>query len=159
FKSRSFEIIASLAVIAGACSTLSAEAPAEPIPLPEHPRPDFERPDWLNLNGRWSFRFDKEDAGLKEKWFEAAPAAFPEKITVPSPWGSKLSGRPNGADIGWYARTVRAPEGWKGKRVFLVIGAADWRTKGWLDGQPLGEHQGGYTPFEFELTPKLAPGK
>src|SRR5882672_8937846 len=88
---------------------LSSAAHAQ-IPLPEHPRPDFERPDWLNLNGRWSFRFDKEDAGLKEKWFESAPAAFPEKIVVPFSWGSKLSGLPDGADIGWYARTVRAPE-------------------------------------------------
>ena len=45
---------------------------AEPIPLPEHPRPDFERSAWLNLNGPWQFRFDKDNAGLNEKWFEAA---------------------------------------------------------------------------------------
>ena len=157
---RPLEVAASLALfLIAAAPRLLAGEPAEAIPLPEHPRPDFERRDWLNLNSRWSFRFDKEDSGLKEKWFEGAPAAFPEKITVPFSWGSKLSGLPNGADIGWYARTVRAPDGWKGKRVFLVIGAADWRTGAWLDGQPIGEHQGGYTPFEFELTPKLVPGK
>ncbi|MBC7923273.1 MAG: hypothetical protein H7Z75_19525, partial [Ferruginibacter sp.] len=28
------------------------------IPLPEHPRPDFQRPDWANLNGQWQFEFD-----------------------------------------------------------------------------------------------------
>jgi hypothetical protein len=36
--------------------------------------------------------------------------------------------------------------------VFLVVGACDWLTRGWLDGEALGEHRGGYTPFEFELT-------
>jgi glycosyl hydrolase family 2 len=160
YRSHAFRIAASLALIwIGAVLRLDADPPAEVIPLPEHPRPDFERAEWLNLNGTWSFRFDKDDAGLKEKWFEGAPAAFPEKITVPFSWGSKLSGLPNGADIGWYARTVRAPEKWNGKRVFLVIGAADWRTRAWLDGQPIGEFQGGYTPFEFELTPKLVAGK
>ena len=41
----------------------------ENIPLPEHPRPDFERSAWLNLNGNWSFEFDKNDAGMTEKWF------------------------------------------------------------------------------------------
>jgi hypothetical protein len=33
-----------------------------------------------------------------------------------------------------------------GRRVFLVVGASDWRTSAWLDGQKLGDHQGGYTP-------------
>src|SRR5207244_4748249 len=45
-----------------------------------------------------------------------------------------------------------------GQRVFLVIGAADWRTTAWLDGNKLGTHDGGYVPFEFELTRHLQPG-
>ena len=47
------------------------EAPA--IPLPEHPRPDFERASWVNLNGEWSFRFDPAGAGEGERWFDTAP--------------------------------------------------------------------------------------
>ncbi len=122
------------------------------IPLPEHPRPDLERAEWVNLNGDWSFRFDKDGKGEGERWFESAPAAFPRTIHVPFPWGSKLSGVPDEADVAWYARTIRVPESWKGKRVFLVVGASDWKTSGWLDGQPIGGYQGGYTPFELELT-------
>jgi hypothetical protein len=125
-------------------------APAS-IPLPEHPRPDFERAEWVNLNGQWEFRFDRENTGEAAAW-AVGRSAFPETITVPFSWGSKLSGLENQADIGWYRRAVKVPEAWKGKRVFLVVGACDWITKGWLDGQPLGEHRGGYTPFEFELT-------
>ena len=128
------------------------------IPLPEHPRPDFERAEWVNLNGDWAFRFDKENAGERDRWFEAAPSGFPLTIRVPYPWGSKLSGVADEADVAWYARTIRVPEGWAGKRVFLVVGASDWKTAGWLDGVPIGGHQGGYTPFELELTAAARPG-
>src|SRR5881397_2520144 len=125
------------------------------IPLPEHPRPDFERAEWLNLNGPWSFRFDPQNTGEKEGWFSRKLESFPKTITVPFPWGSKLSGVSSEADIAWYARALRVPPGWRGKRVFLCVGAADWHTTVWLDGQLLGRHRGGYTPFELELTPQV----
>src|SRR5258705_2881376 len=107
-------------------------------PLPEHPRPDFQRPQWLNLNGRWQFWFGQQDSGKRE-------------IVVAFSWGSPLSGVPDSGDIGWYGRDISVPDAWRGQRVFLVFGASDWRTTAWLDGQTLGEHQGGYTPFSFEL--------
>jgi len=134
----------------------SAGAQAD-IPLPEHPRPDFERPAWVNLNGTWEFRFDAGDTGLTQAW-QQGREEFPLRITVPFPWGSALSGVSDEAKIGWYARTIEIPADWKGRRVFLVVGAADWQTTAWLDGQKLGEHQGGYTPFEFALTPHARPG-
>jgi hypothetical protein len=133
-------------------------AGAATIPLPEHPRPDLARAEWMNLNGEWSFRFDEAGAGERERWHETAPAGFPLTIRVPYPWGSKLSGVADEAETGWYARTIGIPEAWKGKRVFLVVGASDWKTDGWLDGVPLGSHQGGYTPFELELTKAMRPG-
>jgi hypothetical protein len=136
----------------------AALAADERIPLPEHPRPDFQRANWLNLNGRWQFRFDKENCGLSEKWF-GSQADFLRTIIVPFPWGSPLSKLRDEAALGWYARTVRAPAQWQGQRVFLVISASDWETQAWLDGEPVGVHQGGYTPFEFELTPRLKPGQ
>jgi hypothetical protein len=132
-------------------------APAS-MPLPEHPRPDHFRESWINLNGTWDFRFDPEDKGEREGW-QNGSASFSEKILVPFSWGSPLSGVGDKADIGWYSRTVRVPREWDGKRVFLVIGASDWITTGWLDGKPLGSHRGGYTPFEFELTSLLTPGR
>ncbi len=127
-------------------------------PLPEHPRPDFQRPDWLNLNGPWQFRFDTANAGLNEKWY-LGDTPFPDTIMVPFPWGSPLSGVPDKAGLAWYARTLRVPEGWGGKRIFLVVGACDWETQAWLDGRPLGTHHGGYTPFEFDLTAFIRPGQ
>jgi len=119
-------------------------AAADSIPLPEHPRPDFRREQWLNLNGRWQFAFDS----LPTK----------REILVPFSWGSPLSGVPGSGDIGWYARDVTVPSAWRGRRVFLVFGASDWQTTVWLDGQKLGEHEGGYTPFSFELK-QARPGE
>ena len=115
-------------------------AVADAIPLPEHPRPDWERPQWANLNGRWDFGFEK--------------GAYDRKIAVPFGWGSALSGVKDekGKDTGYYRRMVRVPQGWKGRRVFLVVGAADYETEFFFDGRPLGGHAGGYTPFELELT-------
>ncbi|MEO6995705.1 MAG: sugar-binding domain-containing protein, partial [Lacunisphaera sp.] len=129
------------------------------IPLPEHPRPDFERAEWLNLNGQWQFKFDKENAGVTAGWGTNAQTDFPERITVPFSWGSKLSGLENKADIAWYRRAVKVPAAWKGQRIFLVVGACDWITDGWIDGHALGEHRGGYTPFEFELTSQVKWGE
>jgi len=128
------------------------------IPLPEHPRPDFQRDDWINLNGRWDFRFDLNDQGLEDYWYQA-DHPFGRQIMVPFPWGSSLSGVPDSADIAWYRREIKIPPNWSGKKIFLVIGAADWKTSVWLDEQYLGVHQGGYTPFEFDLTPFVKPGK
>lgn len=137
---------------------LSVSATASAIPLPEHPRPDFERADWQNLNGSWAFHFDPGNAGEQANW-AAGVMPFALSINVPFPWGSKLSGVTNRADIGWYARNVIVPEAWRGKRVFVVVGASDWLTKGWFAGQAVGEHRGGYTPFEFELTPHVKWGE
>ncbi len=133
------------------CGAAPAEIATPAIPLPEHPRPDFERADWLNLNGTWHFRFDPENRGEDARW-ALGNTLFADRIIVPFPWGSKLSGLESKADIGWYQRSVRVPEAWKGRRIFLVVGACDWLTQAWIDGQVLGTHQGGYTPFAFELT-------
>jgi hypothetical protein len=144
-------------LLVSAILLLLPAASAEPIPLPEHPRPDAERAEWINLNGAWQLAFDSADTGEAERWYADANT-FDRRITVPFPWGSPLSGVQDEADIAWYRRTVTVPEAWQGRRVFLVVGACDWHTKGWLDGQALGSHQGGYTPFEFELTEKVRPG-
>lgn len=117
------------------------------IPLPEHPRPDFERVEWVNLNGEWDFTFDKKGEN------------FDRKIVVPFSWACAESGITNDTEkVGWYRRSVKVPEQWRGRRVFVVVGASDWETAVWIDGQLLDVHQGGYTPFEVELTPFVKYG-
>jgi hypothetical protein len=137
-------------------SAVRAQSP-DTIPLPEHPRPDFQRTDWLNLNGRWRFALDSADQGLKAGWSSGTLPSDAE-ILVPFSWAAPLSGIGDTTSIGWYGRSITVPAAWQGKRIFLVIGASDWRTSAWLDGDSLGTHQGGYTPFSFELTGLARPG-
>ena len=129
----------------------------EDIPLPEHPRPDFQREAFVNLNGHWDFTFDQAiaEAGIAANSTEG----FDKSILVPFPWGSELSEVTNDGDIAWYGRSITVPKEWKGRRVFVVVGASDWETSAWLDGKELGSHRGGYTPFEFEITDLASFGK
>ncbi|MEX2401467.1 MAG: sugar-binding domain-containing protein [Rhodothermales bacterium] len=125
------------------------------VPLPEHPRPDFERAEWVNLNGTWDFRFEDP---ANDRAATVLDAPFAQQILVPFSWGAPLSGVEDEADVGWYRRSITIPDDWEGRRVFLVIGAADWTTTVWVDGVELGSHRGGYTPFEFELTSYVEAG-
>src|ERR687898_1230741 len=76
------------------------------IPLPEHPRPDWQRELWQNLNGHWRFQFDPDGTGESQGWHKGElPGDL--QILVPFPWGSALSGVEDRAEIGWYSRAVR----------------------------------------------------
>jgi hypothetical protein len=149
-------LVALAALLALATSAVHAQSP-DSIPLPEQPRPDFARAEWLNLNGRWRFAPDSADQGVVAGWSNGQLPGD-EQILVPFSWAAPLSGISDSTDIGWYARTITIPASWRGKRVFLVVGASDWRTSAWLDGDSLSFHQGGYTPFSFELTKLARPG-
>ncbi|MBN2476815.1 MAG: hypothetical protein JXB62_19565 [Pirellulales bacterium] len=129
------------------------------IPRPEHPRPDFRREAWLNLNGVWQFRFDPEDRGLEEQWQTAS--RFEDRIAVPFGWQSRLSGvgDTTGQTIGWYRRTVRVPQAFEGKRLWLRLGAVDWEARVWVNGREAGHHEGGYTPFSFDVTSLVGPDR
>ncbi len=133
--------------------TFSFSVLAQNIPLPEHPRPDWNRNEWVNLNGDWAFEFDKKNEGLEQGWQKPAKS-FQSTIHVPFPWGSALSGVKDEADVAWYKKNIVISENWKQKRVFVIVGASDYQTTVWLDGVLLGTHEGGYTPFEFELPTK-----
>jgi len=139
-------------------------APAQPIPRAEHPRPDFERPQWLNLNGAWDFRFDPDDEGLQRGWFKPGADFGRQKITVPFCWESSLSGiqDKSGQKIGWYRRDFTVPAEWRGRHAWLRFEAVDWEARVWVNGKELGIPQGGtggYTPFEVDLAGVAEPGQ
>src|SRR5579875_2444072 len=58
----------------------------------EYPRPQFARDFWVNLNGEWNFRFDDEDVGVREQWYNRESAWFTDSILVPFCFQSELSG-------------------------------------------------------------------
>ena len=113
---------------------MSTSLTAEPtLPRPEHPRPDFERQPWINLNGRWRFTFDPRNEGEPLRWHRLSHPdlgevgstsgttgtvltedPFGAEIVVPFPWESRLSGvdDPTYKGAGWYQRLIEAPADW-----------------------------------------------
>lgn len=131
-----------------------------PIPRPEHPRPDFMRPTFYNLNGEWAFAFDDEDMGLKEGWMNPGKK-LDKTILVPFCYQSKASGIGPTDDIHpivWYRRSFRVPAEMAGQRVLLKFGAVDYACRVFINGQLAGTHRGGYAPFDLDITLLLQPG-
>lgn len=128
-----------------------------PVPRPEHPRPDRFRQHWQNLNGVWEFAFDPQDAGLRQGWHDGR--TLPGRIIVPFCPESLLSGvfDENFHPVCWYARLFDVPETLRGGRVLLHFGAVDYRADVWLNGKHLGQHEGGYDPFQFDVTELVKP--
>jgi Glycosyl hydrolases family 2, sugar binding domain/Glycosyl hydrolases family 2/Glycosyl hydrolases family 2, TIM barrel domain len=117
---------------------------------PEYPRPQLVRPDWENLNGLWDYAITPASVGK--------PPPFAGKILVPFSPESALSGvmaRFDGNSKLWYHRTFSVPASWRGRRLRLHFGAVDWRCRVWVNGHEIGEHQGGYDAFTFDITDAL----
>lgn len=122
--------------------------------LPEYPRPQLERNEWMNLNGLWSYAVTNLTA--------AKPTTFDGQILVPFAIESALSGvqkRVTKDDILWYERTFTLPSSWNGKRVMLNFGAVDWSCDVYLNDILVGNHTGGYAPFSLDITAALTKGE
>ena len=127
------------------------------IPRPEHPRPDFMRDTFSNLNGVWQFAFDDADVGLTEGWYKPG-YPLERTITVPFCYQSEASGIGPTDEIHpilWYRRSFTVPEEMKGRKILLKFGAVDFEAKVYVNGHAVGGHKGGYTPFELDITPFL----
>ena len=144
-----------IAAVVLAYSGLQAAA----IPRPEYPQPQFQREHWLSLNGDWEFEFDDANAGLDADWPSGA-RKFSRNIVVPYCFESRLSGIGDASFHPWiwYRRAVALPPEWKGQRVLLHFGAVNYWSMVWVNGKLAGSHEGGNTPFTFDVTPLLQPG-
>jgi hypothetical protein len=138
----------------------SVEASNVAVPLPEYPRPQMVRSEWMNLNGRWDYMGGAE---LPDPAAATAPADFPsapEKIVVPFPPKAELSGIARAGETNlWYRRTFEIPAAWRGKRVLLHFGAVDRIATVFVNGKKAGSHTGGYTAFCFDVTDHLKQGQ
>ena len=122
--------------------------------LQEYPRPQLTRELWQNLNGLWEYAILPKGSN--------APENFKEKILVPFAVESSLSGVQK--MVGekneiWYHRSFNIPSNWKNKKVILHFGAVDWKTDVFINDIKVGTHQGGYTPFSFDVSAFLTKDK
>ena len=130
------------------------------IPRPEHPNPQFQRRDWMNLNGKWSFKIDKSKSGLAKKYYQPQ-TKFDRTINVPFCPESVLSGieYKDFMDAVWYSREFTIPEKYSGLRTILHFGAVDYKATVYINGKEVGTHKGGYISFEFDITDYITDGK
>jgi beta-galactosidase/beta-glucuronidase len=130
-----------------------------------YPRPQLMRREWADLSGEWEFGYDDDDVGLREGWQEGR-RSLAGSITVPFPPESPASGVGDTSfhSVVWYRRIIDASElhsaGLSEQSPDLVIhfGAVDFRAEVWANGHLLGSHEGGQTPFSFELPRGLLGG-
>lgn len=123
-------------------------------PRPEHPRPILTRPQWLNLNGAWSFQTDPDQIGQAQGWPNGLPS--PDVIIVPFAPGTQAScaACPQDCQAVWYERTI-ADLPWSSAETLLHIGAADHTTTIWINGHQVAHHRGGYSPITTNIAPFL----
>ncbi|MEU4144770.1 LamG-like jellyroll fold domain-containing protein [Streptomyces parvulus] len=128
----------------------------EKNPLPEYPRPQQVRSRWKNLNGPW--QFSAAEAGEQPVFGRN----LDEKIIVPFPVESQLSGLERHEDHMFYRRLVEVPKSWKvgksdkaGNRLKLNFGAVDYQARVFVNGKKVAEHTGGYNAFSADITDAL----
>jgi beta-glucuronidase len=112
----------------------------------------------VSLNGAWQFALDPLRKGVEHGW-----AATPfdgrawDRVDVPHSWPADK--RYPYIGVAWYRRTFSSPARNPGDHVRLRFGAVFARARVWLNGKDLGRHEGGYTPFDFDVTSALAEGE
>jgi len=115
----------------------------------------LQRSSWESLDGRWDFALDPEAS-----WSLPGEVVWDRPIVVPFAPETALSGvQADGFFRAcWYRRTARIAPVERGERIFLMFGAVDYATRVWVDGAYAGDHEGGFTPFCFDITDVLHEG-
>ena len=127
-------------------------------PRAEYPRPQFERGDWQNLNGEWTYELDLVQTGHERGMMNSN--GFDGKIIVPFAPESKLSGVEHKEFIPsiWYQREITVPEAWAGKDILLNFGAVYYESEIYVDGNFVERHFGGSDSFTVDITRFVKPG-
>jgi Concanavalin A-like lectin/glucanases superfamily/Glycosyl hydrolases family 2, sugar binding domain/Glycosyl hydrolases family 2/Glycosyl hydrolases family 2, TIM barrel domain/Immunoglobulin domain len=118
-------------------------------PLPEYPRPQMVRTNWMNLNGIWQFQPGATNDPVP------VGQTLSNQILVPYPMESAISGVMQYYEFSWYRRTFTVPPAWNGKRIILHLDAVNWQATVYVNGQKAGVHRGGYDPISYDITPYL----
>jgi beta-glucuronidase len=113
-----------------------------------------------SLNGLWQFRLDPEGEGRAAGWF-SEPLPDAPQMAVPASFNdiaADAAVRDYFGDV-WYQTSVWVPRGWQGQRIVLHFESATHRATVWVNDVEVVSHEGGYTPFEADITEYVTPGQ
>lgn len=123
----------------------------------EYPRPHFRRDNWLSLNGIWEFEFDDAHSG-EDRGLHNGNVKLNGEINVPFTYQYAESGigEREHHDTLWYRRSFKYDQ--SQGNVILGFNASDYVTTVWVNGIYVGSHQGGFSPFTFDITRHVKAG-
>ncbi|HMM40982.1 MAG TPA: hypothetical protein PKA95_03690, partial [Thermomicrobiales bacterium] len=104
----------------------------------------------LDLSGIWAFRIDPDEVGEQQGWFNGLANWQP--IAVPGSWNEQYADLFNYLGLAWYVTRTFVPRGWRGQRIFIRVGSANYFGAVFVNGSRVGSHEGGHLPFAFEIT-------
>ncbi len=120
--------------------------------LPEYPRPQFRRENWICLNGPWDYTFTKKNKRPERPDGQILVPFSPECIR------SGVSRQLLPGEYLWYFRFVYLNTIPENQRLLLHFGAVDQSCSVWWNGHLLGKHENGYLSFSFDVTDYLQEG-
>lgn len=123
-------------------------------PLPEYPRPQFVRDNWMSLNGVFQYAIKPSSY----EWIND----YDGEIIVPFAVESMLSKVQKPlypSERLWYKKSFTLPDTMKNRNILLNFGAVDWQCKVYINKALVGTHSGGYCSFQFDITDYLIDGE
>ena len=109
--------------------------------------------EMISLDGLWDFKIDKEGVGRDQKWMDR-PLPDAQTMAVPASFNDLMTNAEDQDFHGdvWYQRTARVPKGWDGSTISVYFSLATHKSQVWVNGTEVGTHEGGYLPFDLDLT-------
>ncbi len=108
---------------------------------------------FVDLSGFWDFRFDPDDKGIGENWTTGFNISRP--IAVPASWNDQFADDRDFLGPAWYQLKFKKPSDWKKKKIIIRFGSVNYLSEVWLNGELVGQHEGGHLPFEYDISNKI----
>ncbi len=108
---------------------------------------------FVDLSGFWDFRFDHDDKGVGENWTKGFSNRCP--IAVPASWNDQFADDRDFLGPAWYQLKFTIPWEWDKNKIMIRFGSVNYLSDVWLNGEPVGHHEGGHLPFEYEISDKI----
>ncbi len=127
--------------------------------IPNYPRPQFVRREWVSLDGQWDFAYDPKGEGEKKGYSEGFEKQFGITVPFAAECAASGLGKEEACSSVWYARKFTLTKAQTKKRCLVNFDGVDYTAKVWVNGNFVGTHSGGYARFTFDVTDSVREGE